>query len=80
MPTIWNSYSKSETARRPRTIIAGADPLGIADQQRVEGIRTAIVARPSPASGAVSWRTISSRSSSVNIGDLEALVATPITR
>ena len=49
MPAIWNSYSKSETARRPRMMIAGAVRHGEMHQQRVErldldALRRAVVA------------------------------------
>ena len=37
MPAIWNSYSKSETARRPRMITERFDRDGEMHQQRVEG-------------------------------------------
>jgi hypothetical protein len=38
MPTIWYSYSKSATARRPRTIMPAPHVAGAVDQKVLEGM------------------------------------------
>src|SRR5215469_2573144 len=76
--TIWNSYSKSDTALKPR-IITDAPTLSAYFTSSMSKARTSIVARPF-ARGAASLSSICLRSSSVNSGSLAGLVATPITR
>ena len=46
MSAIWNSYSKSEIARRPRTITARPDLLGVVHEQAGEGVHAARAGSP----------------------------------
>ena len=72
MPTIWNSYSKSETARRPRMITLA--PTSIAQWISRFSNGCATISMPlARAIGAHSASTIATRSSRSNIGALVAV-------
>ena len=72
MAVIWNSYSKSATARRPRTMIVAPDLLGRSASAGVSkgGPRS----RPRRRAGRSRPRPGRTRSSRVNIGPLSALI------
>ena len=70
---IWNSYSKSATARRPRTMMP-ASSSSAKCINRVENGRTSTF----EPSWATSARTISTLWSVVNIGPFSSLRATPM--
>ena len=78
MPTIWNSYSKSATARSPRTIT-------VAPTSRAQSISRfsngcTMISPPVRAMmPAHSASTIATRSSRLKNGCLSRLIATPIT-
>jgi hypothetical protein len=78
MPTIWNSYSKSETARSPRMITCA--PTSAAHWiSRFSNGQATISTPASRPIGAHSASIIATRSSSVKSGPLSRLMAMPIT-
>ena len=67
MSAIWNSYSKSETARRPRTTAPRPHPVHEVDEQAREALDPAVGLATMP-------RIISTRSSTVNSGLFSSLL------
>ena len=79
IPTIWNSYSKSETARRPRMMTLAFTSSAQWIRRLSKGCAT-ISTPVAAAIGAHSASIIATRSSRVKSGPLSRLTAMPITR
>ena len=74
MAVIWNSYSKSATARRPRTMTLASSSSAKCINRLEKGLTTM-----SALKRATSAWTISTRSAVENSGPLSSFWATPTT-